>query len=97
MVRSRETLFVAMVLFLGASFGTTENQSLAGFGSGPNGSHGTVAPDFIVKDRDVVTEGTIHLVQDPGSRTHLHVVSGTLGSKLGAGLYGPVTAGSGDS
>jgi hypothetical protein len=75
----------------------TENQSLAGFGSGPNGPHGTASPAFIIKDDNVVTEGKIHLDQDPESRTHLHVVSGTLGSELGAGLFGPITAKRGGS
>jgi hypothetical protein len=62
------------------------NKYWSGYGmaSGPTGQTG---PEVIYKEKNVTKEGQVVLVKDKTSRNYLHVVPGTLGSELGAGLF----------
>jgi hypothetical protein len=62
------------------------NKYWSGYGvaSGPTGQTG---PEVIYKEKNVVKEGQVVLVKDKTSRNYLHVVPGTSGSDLGAGLF----------
>ena len=62
------------------------NKYWSGYGvaSGPTGQTG---PEVIYKEKNVTKEGQVVLVKDKTTRNYLHVVPGTLGSDLGAGLF----------
>ena len=62
------------------------NKYWSGYGvaSGPTGQTG---PEVIYKEKNVTKEGQVVLVKDNTTRNYLHVVPGTLGSDLGAGLF----------
>lgn len=62
------------------------NKHWSGYGvaSGPTGQTGS---EVIYKEKNVAKEGQVVLVKDKTTRNYLHVVPGTLGSDLGAGLF----------
>ena len=64
-----------------------ENEWLAGYGGGPQAGFETTDSDFLEVGERVITEGRIVFSGDATSREYLHVVHGTLGSDLGAGLF----------
>ncbi|UCG59510.1 MAG: DUF1565 domain-containing protein [Phycisphaerales bacterium] len=63
-----------------------DNKHYSGYGvvSGPTGQTGS---EVTYDETNVVKSGTILLEEDKRSRDYLHVVPGTLGSDLGAGLF----------
>lgn len=54
------------------------------FGFGEKGN-----PDKLIIGKDVVIkkEGTLQIEEDPARRNYLHIIPGTQGSDLGAGLF----------
>ncbi len=62
------------------------NKYYSGYGveSGPTGQTG---PEISYDEKNVVTKGQVVLGKDKKKRNFLHVVPGTLGSDLGAGLF----------
>ncbi len=62
------------------------NRHYSGYGveSGPTGPTG---PETTYDERNVVKTGDVVLEMNTNARDHLHVVPGTLGSNLGAGLF----------
>lgn len=65
----------------------TDNRYYSGFGieSGPTGQTG---PEVTFEEKNVIKEGGVALVKDKRARNYLHVVKGSFGSNLGAGLFG---------
>jgi len=64
----------------------TNNRYYSGYGveSGPTGPTGS---EVIFEERNVIKQGTLTLVKDTRARDFLHVVEGTLGDDLEAGLF----------
>jgi len=64
----------------------TDNKYYSGYGveSGPTGRTG---PEITYGEKNIVKEGSVLLQKDKTARDYLHVVPGTLGSDLGAGLF----------
>lgn len=64
----------------------TNNKYYSGYGveSGPTGQTG---PEVTYEEKNVIKEGKIVLEKNKKARNYLHVVPGTLGSELGAGLF----------
>ncbi|HUW18351.1 MAG TPA: VOC family protein [Sedimentisphaerales bacterium] len=64
----------------------TNNRHYSGYGvaSGPTGPTG---PEVTFDEENVIKKGEVILEKDKKARTYLHVVPGTLGSDLGAGLF----------
>ena len=64
----------------------TDNKHFSGYGveSGPTGETG---PEITYREEDVIKAGHVLLEKDKRKRDYLHVVEGTLGSGLGAGLF----------
>jgi hypothetical protein len=62
------------------------NKSYSGYGveMGPTGLTG---PEVSYKEEDIVRQGSVVFAKDKRKRNYLHVVPGTLGSGLGAGLF----------
>jgi hypothetical protein len=60
------------------------NKGGGAFGFGEKGN-----PDRLKFDKDVVIkkEGTVQIEEDPTKRNYLHLIPGTQGSELGAGLF----------
>jgi hypothetical protein len=58
-------------------------------GGGPAGFGEKASPDKLKLGSDVVIkkEGKMQIIEDPNSRNYLHLVPGTLGADLGAGLF----------
>lgn len=63
----------------------TNNEYYSGYGiaSGPTGQTG---PEVNYDEKNVIKKGTVTLVDDKTARNYLHVVPGSFGSELGAGL-----------
>ena len=64
----------------------TDTRGYSGYGV-ESGATGPTGPEVTYEERNVVREGHVTLERDRRSRNFLHVVSGTLGSDLGAGLF----------
>jgi len=66
----------------------TSNRYYSGYGvaSGPAGQTG---PEVTYEEESVIKEGEVTLVKDKNTRNYLHVVEGTFGSELGAGVITP--------
>ncbi len=66
----------------------TDTKHYSGYGveSGPTGPTG---PEVTYEEHNVLRQGRVILEPDKRSRNYLHVVPGTLGSDLGAGLFRP--------
>ncbi len=64
----------------------TDNKSYSGYGveSGPTGQTG---PEITYEEQNITKEGQVVLENNKGAKNYLHVVPGTLGSELGAGLF----------
>jgi len=64
----------------------TDNRYYSGYGieSGPTGQTG---PEVIYNEENIKKEGRVVLVKDKKARDYLHVVEGSFGSELGAGLF----------
>lgn len=64
----------------------TDNKYYSGYG-GAGGPTGQTGPEVTFDEKYVVKQGEIVLEKNKKARNYLHVVPGTLGSKLGAGLF----------
>ena len=64
----------------------TDNQCFSGYGV-ESGATGPTEPEITYKEQNVITDGEVVLEKDKASRNYLHVVPGSLGSDLGAGLF----------
>lgn len=64
----------------------SNNKNYSGYGivSGPTGRTG---PEVTYNEKNVIKEGQVVLVKDKRAKNYLHVVEGTFGSGLGAGLF----------
>jgi len=64
----------------------SNNKYYSGYGieSGPTGQTG---PEVTYEEKNVIREGQVVLVKDKRARNYLHVVEGTFGDDLGAGLF----------
>ena len=64
----------------------TDNKHYSGYGveSGPTGQTG---PEIIYNEKHVIKEGEVALVKNKRARNYLHIVPGSLGSNLSAGLF----------
>lgn len=64
----------------------TNNKYYSGYGiaSGPSGQTGL---EITYEEKNVIKEGEVVLEKSKAARNYLHVVPGTLGSDLGAGLF----------
>jgi hypothetical protein len=64
----------------------TNNKYYSGYGieSGPTGRTG---PEVTYEEKNVIKEGKVILEKDKRAKNYLHVVPGTLGSHLSAGLF----------
>jgi hypothetical protein len=62
------------------------NENYSGYGveSGPTGLTG---PEVTYEEQDIVRHGSVVFAKDKRERTYLHVVPGTSGDGLGAGLF----------
>jgi hypothetical protein len=77
-----------------ASF-SLSNSLIAGYnelvnqGGGPAGFGGKADPDKLKMGENVIVkkEGTVQIEEDPTSRNYLHLLPGTPGADLGAGLF----------
>ena len=58
--------------------------------SGPTGQTG---PEVAYEEKNIIKEGQVVLVKDKTTRNYLHVVPGTLGSDIGAGLFKKINQG----
>jgi hypothetical protein len=61
-----------------------KNYSAYGIESGPIGLTGA---EVTYQEKNVIKEGQVVLVKDKRARNYMHVVEGTFGSDLGAGLF----------
>lgn len=64
----------------------TDTRHYSGYGV-ETGATGPTGPEVTYEERNVVRQGQVSLERDRRSRNYLHVVPGTLGSDLGAGLF----------
>jgi hypothetical protein len=64
----------------------TGNKYYSGYGieSGPTGQ---TDPEVTYEEQNIIKQGDVILEKDSRARNYLHVVPGTLGSNLGAGLF----------
>ena len=65
----------------------TNNDLRAGYGGGAAGALVTTDSDFLELGPRVAETGEVTLVRDPNARDYLHVVPGTPGANLGAGIF----------
>ncbi len=64
----------------------TENNHFSGYGI-ETGATGTTGPEVRFQEERVLKTGKVVLERDPGARNYLHIVAGTPGTELGAGLF----------
>jgi hypothetical protein len=64
----------------------TDTRYYSGYGV-ESGATGPTGPEVTYEERNVVRQGQVILERDRRSGSYLHVVPGTLGSDLGAGLF----------
>lgn len=66
----------------------TGNRYHSGYGvaSGPSGQTG---PEVTFEEENVIKQGQVTLVKDKTAKNYLHVLPGTFGSELGAGIISP--------
>jgi hypothetical protein len=64
----------------------TDTRHYSGYGV-ESGATGPTGPEVTYEERNVIRQGQVVLERDRRSRSHLHVVPGTSGSDLGAGLF----------
>jgi len=64
----------------------TWNKHYSGYGI-ETGATGQTGPEICYAEERVVKEGKVALDRKRESRDYLHVVAGTLGAELGAGLF----------
>ena len=64
----------------------TDNRYNSGYG-GPAGPTGRTGPEVTYEQKSVIRTGKVVLEKNKKARNYLHIVPGTLGSKLGAGLF----------
>ena len=64
----------------------TDTRHDSGYGV-ESGATGPTGPEVTYEERNIVREGQVTFERDRRSRNYLHVVPGTLGSDLGAGLF----------
>ena len=64
----------------------SNNKNYSGYGieSGPTGRTG---PEVTYEEKNVIKEGELVLEKNKAAKNYLHVVEGTFGSELGAGLF----------
>jgi hypothetical protein len=75
-----------------AKYGVTDslragNQFLTGAGAGPAGNFRAIAPDFLKLPAGAAAAEKVQIESDQTKKGYLHVVPGTLGADLGAGLF----------
>lgn len=64
----------------------SNNQYYSGYGTAA-GATGLTGPEITYYEKNVTVEGEVVLEKNKKTRNYLHVVDGTLGSDLGAGLF----------
>ncbi len=64
----------------------SDNAHHSGYGI-ETGATGTTGPEVQFQEERVVKTGRVELEREPRSRSYLHIVSGTPGAELGAGLF----------
>jgi len=62
------------------------NKFYSGYGT-ESGATGPTGQEVTYQESNVVKNGKVALVKDKTASRYLHVVQGTLGSDLGAGLF----------
>lgn len=62
------------------------NKYFSGYGTaaGPTGRTGE---EITFEENDIIKEGTVHFESNKTSRLYMHIIPGTLGSELNAGLF----------
>lgn len=64
----------------------TNNKHYSGYGV-ETGATGQTGPEVTYKENNVVKTGQVVIEEDKSKNSYLHVVPGTLGNNLGAGLF----------
>jgi hypothetical protein len=67
------------------------NKDLTGSGAGPAGNFKPVEPDFLKLPEGTTSDRKVQTELDQTKRTYLHLVPGTFGADLGAGLFAKPT------
>jgi hypothetical protein len=79
---AKNTFAIENSMFVGYNELVNKGGGAAGFGEKADPAKLKLTDNVVLK-----TEGSLQIEEDPTSRNYLHLVPGTLGADLGAGLF----------